>query len=88
MILRPLDAESRESIIKVDMNCDYLKPNNNNTKHSKRIIHTYSYIQMIGEPTRITNHSKPLIDYVATNRPVCVSDQEVLPCGISDHDVV
>ena len=43
---------------------------------------------MIGEPTRSTNHSKTLIDYVVTNRPDCVSDQGVLPCGISDHDDV
>ena len=71
-----------------DMNCDYLKPDNNNTKHIKRIFHTYGYTQMIGEPTRFTNHSKTLIDYVATNRPDCVSDQEVLPCGISHHDDV
>ena len=43
---------------------------------------------MISEPTRTTDHSKTLIDYMATNRPDCVSDQGVLPCGISDHDVV
>ena len=87
-ILRSLDAESHESIIMGDMNCDYLKPDNNNTKHIKRIFHTYGYTQIIGEPTRTTDHSKTLIDYVATNRPDCVSDQGVLPCGISDHDVV
>ena len=87
-ILRSLDAESHESIIMGDMNCDYLKPDNNNTKHIKRIFHTYGYTQMISEPTRTTDHSKTLIDYMATNRPDCVSDQGVLPCGISDHDVV
>ena len=87
-ILRSLDAESHESIIMGDMNCGYLKPDNNNTKHIKRIFHTYGYTQMIGEPTRTTDHSKTLTDYMATNRPDCVSDQGVLPCGISDHDVV
>ena len=87
-ILRSLDAESHESIIMGDMNCDYLKPDNNNTKHIKRIFHTNGYTQMIGKPTRTTDHSKTLIDYMATNRPDCVSDQGVLPCGISDHDVI
>ena len=87
-ILRSLDVESHQSIIMGDMNCDYLKPDNNNTKHMKRIFHTYGYTQMISEPTRTTDHSKTLIDYMATNRPDCVSDQVVLPCGISDHDVV
>ena len=57
-ILRSLDAESHESIIMGGMNCDYLKPNNNNTKHIKRIFHTCGYTQMIGEPTRTTDHSK------------------------------
>ena len=71
-ILRSLNAESHESIIMGGMNCDYLKPNNNNTKHIKRTFHTYGYTQMIGEPTRTTDHSKTLIDYVATNRPDCV----------------
>ena len=71
-----------------DMNCDYLKPNNNNTKHIKEIFHTYGYTQMIGEPTRTTDYSKTLINYVATSRPDCVSYQGILPCGISDHDVV
>ena len=68
-----------EEILRLfDVNCDYLKSNNNNTKHIKRIFHTYGYTQMIGELTRTTNHSKTLIDYVATNRPDCVSDQGVL----------
>ena len=70
------------------MNCDYLKPDNNNTKHIKRIFHTFGYTQMIGEPTRTTNHSKTLVDYLATNRPDCVSNRGVLPCGIFNHDVV
>ena len=70
------------------MNSDYLKPNNNNTEHIKRIFHTYGHTQLIGKLTRTTNHSKTLIDYVATSRPDYVSDQGVLPCGISDHDVV
>ena len=87
-ILRSLDAESHELIIMGDTNCDHFKPDHNNTKHIKRICHTYGYTQMIGEPSRTTNHSKTLIDYVATNRPDYVSDQRVLQCEIFDHDVV
>ena len=86
--LRLLDSESHKSITMGDMNCDYSKSNNNNTKHSKRIFHTYGYTQMIGAPTRTTSHSKTLISIVATNRPDCVADQGVSPCGIFDHDVV
>ena len=86
--LRSLDAETHESIIMGDMNCDYLKSNNNNTKHIKIVFHIYGYTQMIGEPTRTADHSKTFIDYVDTNRPDCVSDQGVLLCGISNYDVV
>ena len=42
---------------------------------------------MIDEPNRTANHSKTLIDNVATNRPDFVPDQGVLPCGISDHNM-
>ena len=42
-ILRSLDAESHESIIMGDMNCDYLKPDNNNTKHQKNFPHLWLY---------------------------------------------
>ena len=79
--------ESHELLIKRDMNYYCLKPNNNNTKHIKRMHNTYGYTQMIGEPNRTANHSKTLIDYVATNRPDRVSDQRVLSCGIPHPDV-
>ena len=39
-------------------------------------------------PTRTTQDTKTLIDHIATNRPELASDSGVIPCGISDHDIV
>ena len=40
------------------------------------------------KPVRVTATTKTCIDHIITNRPVCVLDSGVLPCGISDHDAV
>ena len=39
-------------------------------------------------PTRITNHSKTLIDLIVTNRKDLVKQQGTCPLGISDHDMI
>ena len=71
-----------------DMNCDLLKPRDNDTKHIKRIYSIYQLKQMINEATRITSDTKTLIDHVSTNKPDRVSSSGIVPCGISDHDAV
>ena len=38
------DIEGRESILAGDMNCDLLKPRDNDTKHIKRIYGIYQII--------------------------------------------
>ena len=52
------------------------------------LFDTYNLTQIIDEPTRTTQDTKTLIDYIATNRPELASDSGVIPCGISDHDIV
>ena len=39
-------------------------------------------------PTRITNHSKTLIDLIVTNRKDLVKQNGTCPLGISDHDMI
>ena len=41
------DMERNESILAGDMNCDLLKPRDNDTKHIKRIYSIYQFKQMI-----------------------------------------
>ena len=39
-------------------------------------------------PTRITNHSKTLINLIVTNRKDLVKQEGTCPLGISDHDMI
>ena len=83
-----IDQENKECIVSGDFNCDLLKPDQSNQKHIKRIYKTYGFKQFIDKPTRTTSESKTLIDHISSNRPECVSRSDVIPCGISDHDIV
>ena len=58
------------------MNCNMLNPQDNDTRHIKRIYDIYEFKQMIKEATRTTSDTKSL------------TTSGVIPCGISDHDVV
>ena len=70
-----------------DSNCDFIRPNNGK-RHLKDLFDTYSLTQIIDELTRTSQDTKTLIDHIATNRPELASDSVVIPCGISDHDIV
>ena len=83
-----INTEDKECILTGDMNCSMLNPQDNNTRYFKRIYNTYEFKQMIKEATRTTSNTKSLIDYIATNRPDHITSSGVIPCGISDHDVV
>ena len=83
-----IDQENKGYIVSGDLNCDLLKPDQNNQKHIKRIYKTYGFKQFIDKPTRTTIESKTLIDHISSNRPECVSRSGVIPCCISDHDTV
>ena len=82
-----IDLEKRESILIDDTNCDFLKPTKY-TVHLKQPIKTYSLTQLIKEPTRTTHKTQTIIDHVITNWPERVSESGVIPCGISDHDLI
>ena len=79
--------EKRESILIGDTNCNFLKPTNYSV-HLKRLIKTYSLTQLIKEPTRTTRTTQTIIDHIVTNRPERVSESGVIPCGISDHNLI
>ena len=83
-----IDTEDKECILTGDMNCNMLNPQDNNNRHIKRIYNTYEFKQIIKEATRTTSDTKSLIDHIATNRPERIASSGVIPCGISDHDVV
>ena len=78
-------AESKETIITGDINCDYLKRNDN--LELKEIFSSIGFSQLVDKPTRITEHSKTLIDVIQSTSPV-IAKVEVIPSGLSDHDMV
>ena len=45
----------------------------------------YGLTQLITEPTRVTQHSRTLIDLCLTNSPDKISNSGVVDIGISDH---
>ena len=79
--------EKGESVLIGDTICDFLKPTNYSV-HLKRLIKTYSLTQLIKEPTRTTRTTQTIIDHIVTNRPERVSESGVIPCGISDHNLI
>ena len=54
----------------------------------KNICDSTNLTQLITEPTRTTDNTKTLIDNAVTNRPSQILDSGVIPCGISDHDII
>ena len=87
-LISKIDAENKECIFTGDMNCDLLKPSNNDTKNLKRIYDNYHFKQLITEPTRVTSDTSTIIDQISTNKPDRVLSSGIIPCGISDHDAV
>ena len=45
-------------------------------------------MQVIKEATRTTAETNTLIDHIVTNKEDNIVDSGIIPCGISDHDLV
>ena len=54
----------------------------------KGILEQVNMKNVVKGPTRITNHSKTLIDLIVTNRKDLVKQKGTCPLGISDHDMI
>ena len=81
--------EDKEFIMMGDVNANVLsKPLDNDAKHMKNIYDLNNLTQLITEPTVTTDNTKTLIDHAVTNRPSQILDSGVIPCGISDHDII
>ena len=64
-----------------------MKPTNYTT-HLKRVIKNHGLTQLIEDPTRTTDSTAALINHIITNKPDIVGQSGVIPCGISDHDLI
>ena len=81
-----IDTENKEVIILGDLNCDYLK--NNDHLDIKQTFTVNGYSQLIKKATRITDKTNTLIDVIQTTRPCTISQSNVIPTDLSDHDMI
>jgi hypothetical protein len=72
-----------------DTNIDMLKPNTVDTKYFQNLISCFSLIQIVTEPTRITDRSQTLIDIICVSKNLSISCLNTVDMsGLSDHCLV
>ena len=91
-LITRMDSGNKEIILLGDYNCDWsrLDSNSANAQTNKLagIAQTFQFQQLISDPTRITAHSKTLIDLAFTNKPELINGSGVIHLGISDHSLI
>ena len=79
----------QESYILGDFNTDFLAKKKTGLKCSfDNFLRIFDLKQLIREPTRITDTSKTCIDMICTSDPDTITQSGVLPCTMSDHNVI
>lgn len=88
-LVAALDMEDKEIIALGDFNCDTSSPKPvNHTKKLLSLIENYQFVQLIKEPTRITESTSTIIDLILTNREQKIVQRGVIQIGISDHNLI
>ena len=87
-LVNAINKANKESITIGDTTCDLLAPFYSHTKQLKILPRNCELTQLINEPTRVKASSKTVIDHIITKEIQYASDSGVIPCGMSDHDVV
>ena len=83
---RIVDTYGSQNLILVgDFNEDLL---NKRVHHFSDIINSYNLSQLINEPTRVTHHSRTLLDPIIVGNVSYVKSSGVLPPICSDHSPV
>ncbi|CAB4019684.1 Hypothetical predicted protein [Paramuricea clavata] len=77
--------ENKEVILAGDLNCDYLAPTDH--RELKDVFKVNGLKQLITTATRITAHSKTLIDLFFTTHEQHIADSIVYANSLSDHDL-
>ena len=83
-----MDYENKEIICIGDFNCDYLRPDKNETKRLLYLAKMFQLEQLIEEATRITKNTRSQIDFVFRNRLEIIVKSGVQHIGISDHNLI
>ena len=71
-----------------DFNCDTLSMSSRQTRLLNEIIEEFQLIQVIQDPTRVSNNYSTLIDLILCSEAGLISNAKSLPCSLSDHHLV
>ena len=89
LFLFKCDSESKEMIIMGDLNCDFGKsPPDTYTNRIISLNNLYQMVNLINEPTRVTETSASTIDLILSNTPENIVSSGVSHVGISDHSLI
>ena len=78
----------QEVYILGDLNTDILAKNNILKSALENFLRIHAMKQLITEPTRITDTSETAIDLICTSNPEQITQLGMLPCKISDHNII
>lgn len=78
----------KEIVLLGDMNIDLLNCNVNPSRNSQKLVKILDNVnltQIIRDPTRVSSHSKTLIDHVYVSNPLVIIHNSVPMYAVSDH---
>ena len=80
-------TENKEILLVGDLNANFLprQCTNRISREVKDLLKGIGMSQLIKEPTRITEHSSPLIDVILSTHPHNIPLTNVIPLVLSDH---
>ena len=81
----------KETIVTGDFNCDVSGDDSRPSTTSNPVISCFNLFQMlqlIHDPTRVSEFTKSTIDLIVTSHPELVSESGAIPVLISDHYLV
>ena len=90
-IIDRVSCERKETIVTGDFNCDASGDDSRSTCTSNPVISCFNLFQMlqlIHDPTRVSEFTNSTIDLIFTSHPELVSESGVLPVLISDHYLI
>ena len=83
-VFKDMCLKNKPVFILGDFNDNFLVKGN----HLSKICKNLNLRQIIEKPTRITQHSRTLLDLIITNRVDMIVQSDVTPSSIADHEVI
>ena len=87
-LINALDTKGLEFIVMGDTNCNTMDKSDNDTKNVAKIVDSFNLKHLITDYTRVTASTKTCIDHILTNIESKVIQSGVIPCHISDYDII